>query len=115
MSFISSPHYSILLNGGHSNPFNVTRGLRQGDALSPFLFIIAAEGLGLHIKNRINGGELKVLKIFGGGLNLCHQQFVYDIMMFCQATLKESKAILSILKEFMEAFGTLINNDKSNM
>lgn len=36
-------------------------------------------------------------------------------MLFCQTTLQESKAILSILKYFMEAFGTVIKNDKLNV
>ena len=107
MPFISSPNYFILLNGVPSTPFNATWGLRQGDPLSPFLFIIAAEGLGWHIKSKIQTGQLKGLNLCGAGLKLSHQQFADDFMLFCQATLKESKEILSILKDFMEASGTL--------
>ena len=43
-SFISTPNFSILVNGIPSQPFNISRGLCQGDPLSPFLFIIAIEG-----------------------------------------------------------------------
>jgi len=91
MPFISSPNYFILLNGVPSTPFNATWGLRQGDPLSPFLFIIAAEGLGWHIKIKIQGGQLKGLNLWGAGLKLSHQQFADDFMLFYQATLKESK------------------------
>lgn len=44
---------------------------------------------------------------------ITHQQFVNDIMLFCQATLKEALSIRDILNTFMEASGTKINNDKS--
>jgi len=49
-SMISTPIFSILVNGIPSNTFNATRGIRQGDPISPFLFIMAAEGLGRVIK-----------------------------------------------------------------
>jgi len=64
-SFISTPHFSILLNGSSSAPFNITRGLRQGDPLSPFLFIIAAEGLGRIIKAHLAKRKIQGLKLWG--------------------------------------------------
>lgn len=44
---------------------------------------------------------------------ITHQQFVDDIMLFYQATLKEVQNIRDILNTFMEASGTKINNEKS--
>lgn len=42
---LSTACVSILVNGGSSDPFNMNRGVRQGDALSPFPFLITVEGL----------------------------------------------------------------------
>lgn len=60
MSVISTPSMSILLNGTPTETFKPSCGLRQGDPLSPFLFIIAADGLGKLIKERVSSGNLKV-------------------------------------------------------
>lgn len=47
---------NVLINGSPSNEFKFERGIRQGDPLSPFLFLIAAEGLSLLIKKAISEG-----------------------------------------------------------
>eukprot|EP00253_Pinus_taeda_P019007 PITA_19007 len=112
-SLISSPSFSILVNGIPSKTFFATRGLRQGDPLSPFLFILAAEGLGRFIKKEREVDKIKGLKLWGNNLCLNHQQFVDDIMLFGEPTVKEVKHLRKILDLFAEASGLEINRDKS--
>lgn len=54
MSLISSTFFSILVNRIPLTPFQPTRGIRQGDPLSPFLFVLMAEGLGRIIKHTLH-------------------------------------------------------------
>lgn len=51
--YISSASISVLVNGCPTEDFKLETGLRQGDPLSPFLFLIAAEGMSLLIKKKL--------------------------------------------------------------
>eukprot|EP00253_Pinus_taeda_P022541 PITA_22541 len=112
-SLISTPSFSILVNVTPSKTFSASRGLRQGDPLSPFLFILAAEGLGRFIKKEREANKIKGLKLWGNNLCLTHQQFVDDIMLFGEPIVKEVKHLRKILDLFAEASGLEINRDKS--
>eukprot|EP00253_Pinus_taeda_P016498 PITA_16498 len=88
MSLISSSFFSILVNRLPSRPFNPSRGIRQGDPLSPFLFVLMAKGLGRHIKQALLSHQLKV---------------------------QEASRFKTLLNDFSEASATSINNSKSQI
>ena len=115
INLVSSAFFSILVNGTPSQPFSATRGIRQGDPLSPFLFIIIAEGLGRLLRDMQNSGQIK-------GLNLCenqpaqtHQQFVDDNMLMGPSSVQESRGIKKGLDLFLLASGLEINKEKSQV
>lgn len=58
MALVTSTSFSILLNGSPSKSFGPSRGLRQGDPLSPFLFILLMEGLGKAITSTKREGTI---------------------------------------------------------
>eukprot|EP00253_Pinus_taeda_P003782 PITA_03782 len=113
-SLVSSSFFSILINGIPSTTFSPSRGIRQGDPLSPFLFVILAEGLGRNIKSTILSQSLRGLA-FHHIPAFSHQQFVHDNMLFGHPSVQEARSFKSILSNFSEASGALINKVKSEI
>jgi len=113
-NLLSSSFFSILINGIPSPTFCPSRGIRQGDPLSPFLFVILAEGLGRSIKSAILSHNLKGLA-FHHGPAVSHQQFVDDNMLFGHPSVQEARSFKSILENFSNASGALINKVKSQI
>jgi hypothetical protein len=64
MTLVSTTSFSILVNGSPSKPFYPSRDLRQGDPLSPFLFIFMMEGLSRTIKDATEEGTIKGLQLY---------------------------------------------------
>lgn len=54
---------SILINGSSTGEFNLKRGVRQGDPLSPFLFLIAMEGMHIVMEEAKTKGLLEGVKL----------------------------------------------------
>eukprot|EP00253_Pinus_taeda_P004208 PITA_04208 len=103
MALVTSSSFSILVNGSPSKTFSPSRGLRQGDPLSPFFFILMMEGLGRTIKQAKEVGNIKGLQLSENGQALTHQQFVDDTMLQGIPTVKEALAYKQILCDFAMA------------
>jgi hypothetical protein len=115
MNLISSTFFSILVNGVPSQPISPSRGIRQGDPLSPFLFVIMAEGLGRYIMASIQNGSLQGLPLHGLQPTASHNQFVDDTLLMNTPTVQEAIKLSSILSDFSEASGTTFNMAKSKL
>jgi hypothetical protein len=115
MNLISSTFFSILVNGVPSQPFSPSRGIRQGNPLSPFLFVIMAQGLGCYIKDSIQNGSLQGLPIHGLKMISSHNQFVNETLLMNTPTVQEEIKLSSILSDFSEASGTTFNLAKSQL
>ena len=85
---ISTTSFSILINGSPAAFFPSSRGLRQGDPLSPYLFVIGMEPLSCLINHAIEGNYLSGSKIAdrrGEELVISHLLYVDDTLLFCEA------------------------------
>lgn len=59
---ILTSHVSVLVNGSATKEFSAQRGLRQGDPLSPFLFVLVKETLTALVKKSVKVGDFKPFK-----------------------------------------------------
>eukprot|EP00253_Pinus_taeda_P007884 PITA_07884 len=115
MALVTTSSFSILVNGSPSYIFIPSRGVRQGDPLSPFLFILMMERLGRSIKHAKAMGKIKGLQLSKNGQAPTHQQFVDDTMQQGIPTVKEASAYNKILKEFVMATGMEVNLSMSKI
>jgi hypothetical protein len=82
MDCVSSVSFSILINGKPSNPFTPQRGLRQGDPLSPYLFILCANVLYGLITRAEQEEKLHGIKIAHSAPAISHLFFADDSLFF---------------------------------
>ncbi|XP_057836614.2 secreted RxLR effector protein 78-like [Cryptomeria japonica] len=90
---VSSVNYFVIVNGTMSGFFQATNGLRQGDPLSLFLFVLMAEVLGRSIKFSVGQGAWKGISIKGYMEPVSHLQFVDDTILFGEASKREALII----------------------
>nr|XP_027088506.1 uncharacterized protein LOC113709853 [Coffea arabica] len=105
--------YSFNCNGETKGYISPGRGIRQGDPLSPYLFLICSEGFSSLLRRAEGRNEVKGLKISRQGPTITHLFFADDSLMFCKASTQQAREIMKILKTYEEASGQLINLDKS--
>ena len=93
MECITPVSYSILVNGEPKGMIKPSRGLRQGDPFSPYLFLFCVEGLNAILKQAVDVGEIQGFSICRRGPKLTHLFFVDDCLLFCKSTLEEYEKI----------------------
>ncbi|KAJ9678521.1 hypothetical protein PVL29_020644 [Vitis rotundifolia] len=117
-SWLSSAKFSVLVNGVPAGFFPSTKGLRQGDPLSPYLFVMGMEVLDVLIRRAVEGGFLSGCNIRGGSeppLNISHLFFADDTIIFCEARKDHLTHLSWILFWFEAASGLRINLAKSEI
>ena len=82
MECISSTSTTILFNGGKLEPFLPSRGIRQGDPISPYIFILCLEYLGLLIHEKTTSKTWKAVKASKIGPAFTHLFFANDLILF---------------------------------
>ncbi|KAA3489714.1 reverse transcriptase [Gossypium australe] len=113
MRCVCSVSYSMSLNGCTSDWFSPSRGLRQGDPLSPFLFLICAEGFSILIEEAKRKGLMQSAHVGRARFSINHLFFPNDSILFGDASCKEAEAVRDVIKEYESISGQRVNFEKS--
>ncbi|XP_042950188.1 uncharacterized protein LOC122282297 [Carya illinoinensis] len=112
---LKSVSYSIIVNGEPQQQFVPTRGIRQGDPLSPYIFIICAEALTALLNRAELCKDITSIPLGRGPITVNHLFFADDSLLFCQANKKELYKVISILVLYEKASGQMLNKEKSSI
>jgi hypothetical protein len=115
MNLVSSVSYSVLFNGKKLEEFKPTKGIRQGDPISPYLFLLAAEGLSGLLKNLSESSQLGGIQVAPSAPPVNHLLFADDSLLFFKATGGGATEVSNLLDKYCQASGQRINSSKSSI
>nr|GEV96995.1 putative RNA-directed DNA polymerase, eukaryota, reverse transcriptase zinc-binding domain protein [Tanacetum cinerariifolium] len=110
---LDSTYASVIINGSPTKEFKIQKGLRQGNPLSPFLFIIAIEALHVSIQEAKSKNIFKGVKVRSANLDISHFQFADDALILGKWSLENGKNLCRILRCFHLASELKVNFSKS--
>nr|GEZ09993.1 putative ribonuclease H protein At1g65750 family [Tanacetum cinerariifolium] len=106
---------SILVNGSPTDEFGLERGVRQGDPISLFLFILAVEGLNALVSKAVEKSIFKGVLVGDDRIEVSHLQYADDAIFFGEWSKENARTLMCILKCFEEVSGLRVNYSKSRV
>ena len=97
---ITTVNYTMLLNGSKGSSFTPSRGLRQGDPLSPYLFILANKVLSSMINRVVAQGNISGAKISNTTPRISKLLYADDVLVFCGAKMSELNVLMQCLNTY---------------
>ena len=115
MECITSTRMNILWHGELTDDFSPSRGVRQGDPLSPYIFVLCVERLSHGIYQSIHQGHWKPIRLSRLGTPLSHLFFADDLLFFAEATSGQAQCINTVLGDFFLSSGAKVNQSKTHV
>ncbi|XP_019167321.1 PREDICTED: uncharacterized protein LOC109163057 [Ipomoea nil] len=112
---VSSPRLAVLVNRQKMEWFKPTRGIRQGDSISPLIFVLCIERLSHIIQSSINSGHWKGIKLSRQGPHITHLFFADDLVLFGEATEQQALEMKTCLDTFCKCSGQKLSLQKSTL
>jgi len=115
MNCVESASFSFVLNGVPTGHLVPQRGIRQGDPISPYLFLFVTEGLSALMNAAEANGRIQGHRICVGAPRISHLLFADDSIFFCKASAPQAVAVKEVLGLYERASGQTVNVQKSNV
>ena len=97
--------YLVLVNGEPKGLIHPTRGIHQGDPLSPFLFLLCIEGLNSLILKAESEGSIHGFALSRRSPKPTHLLFEDDSLLFCKSSINKCQKVLDILASYNSMLG----------
>ena len=115
MECISTASFSFNINGEPTGYVIPSRGIRQGDPLSPYLFLLVSQGFSHLLGQAQRNKRLTGMRISRSGPSITHLFFADGSLIFCKADKRQAEEVRRILKIYEHGSGQMINMDKSSV
>jgi hypothetical protein len=115
MRCVTNARYAVRINGELTSPVVPSRGIRQGDPISPYLFLLCTEGLSSLLCQKENVGVLQGVRNGRSGPPISHLLFADDSIFFARSDVRSVEALKETLSLYCEGSGQKINMDKSSI
>lgn len=113
MFSVTTASMSIIWNGNRLQSFRLTRGIRQGDPLAPYFFVLYMDVLSQNIKAAVDRKRWCPISVSRGGPSVSHIFFADDLLLFGSATCEQADIMADVLRDFCTASGQKISYGKS--
>ncbi|RYR39566.1 hypothetical protein Ahy_A09g045127 isoform B [Arachis hypogaea] len=115
MKCVRTVKYNLLWNGSMTEEFSPKRGIRQGDPISPYLFVICMDALSQLIEKTVELNNWKPFTIGRRGPKISHLLFADDLLIFAEATPTQLQNVIDTMNTFCNASGLKINQAKTSI
>jgi len=115
MRCVRTASFAFLVNGvpiGHIIP---SRVLRQGDPISPYLYLFCSEGLSGILRRVLEEGAIHGYRVCHDAPPVSHLLFADDTIIFCGADMAQADRVKEVLESYATASGQAINFTKTSV
>ena len=110
---ISNVWFSVIVNGAPQGFFKSSRGIRQGDPISPGLFVLCVEVLSLHLNSLSRRPGFVPFKVPKGCPIVTHLAYADDIIIFSSSMKRSLQLVMQVLEDYKSISGQKVNQQKS--